>query len=61
MTVSLGEVRDSAASHWGERAGGGINYAINGTWGLGAEAQYCKFPGYANNTYSVAFGPNFHF
>jgi hypothetical protein len=48
-------------SHWGERAGVFLNYALNGTTGLGFEAQWCNFPGYAHNTYSIAFGPNFHF
>lgn len=50
-----------SASHWGERAGLFLNYAVNGTVGLGMEAQWCNFPGYAQTSYSVAFGPNFHF
>jgi hypothetical protein len=64
LTSSVGVVRVPGAlnpSHWGERAGAFINYQINGTWGVGLEGQWCNFPGYAHNTYSLAFGPNFHF
>lgn len=50
-----------AGGHWGERIGGGANYALNGTWSLGAEIQYFKAPGYSNNTYTVAIGPKIHF
>lgn len=49
------------ASHWGERAGAGLTYAVSGNVGLGIEGQWCNFPGYAHTTYSLAFGPNFHF
>ena len=48
-------------SHWGERSGAFLNYAVNGNVGLGVEAQWCNFPGYAHSTYSIAFGPSFHF
>jgi len=64
LTGTLGSVRvlgGPQGGHWGETIGGGINYALNGSVGLGVEAQYAKLPGYANNTYLVAFGPNFHF
>jgi len=68
LTGSLGVTRspslistDTNVSHWGERAGIFLNYATNGTVGLGLEAQWCNFPGYAHSTYSLAFGPNFHF
>ena len=50
-----------AGGHWGERVGGGFNYSLNQTWALGAEIQYAKFPGYANNTYTVAVGPQIRF
>lgn len=61
---SVGTIRTPTgppSGHWGALVGGSITYAINGTWNLGAEIQYAKLPGYANNTYTVAFGPNFHF
>lgn len=66
VTQSLGVIRSPVsagtnASHWGERAGMFLNYAMNGNTGLGFEAQWCNFPGYAHSTYSIAFGPNFHF
>lgn len=66
ITASAGVIRSPIAlgtsqSHWGERAGMFLNYAVSGTTGLGIEAQWCNFPGYANSTYSLAFGPNFHF
>lgn len=66
ITGSTGVVRTPAgagvnASHWGQRAGVFLNYAVSGNVGLGAEAQWCNLPGYAHTTYSVAFGPNFHF
>jgi hypothetical protein len=66
LTQSLGVVRTPLAlganqSHWGERAGMFLNYAVSGNVGLGVEAQWCNFPGYLHNTYSIAFGPNFHF
>lgn len=65
-TASLGVVRAPVGvgvsqSHWGQRAGMFLNYSVNGTTGIGFEAQWCNFPGYAHNTYSIAFGPNFHF
>lgn len=55
--ISLGQQQ----SHWGQRAGMFLNYAVASNVGLGVEAQWCNFPGYAHSTYSVAFGPNFHF
>jgi hypothetical protein len=64
LTANVGAVKvlgGPPAGHWGETVGGGINYALNGSVGLGVEAQYAKLPGYGNNTYLVAFGPNFHF
>jgi hypothetical protein len=65
LTGSLGVVNipgNATPTHWGERAGGFLNYQIGSSaFGLGVEAQWCNFPGYAHNTYSVAFGPNFHF
>ncbi len=66
LTASAGVIRTPVApgvsqSHWGERAGMFLNYAVSGSTGLGIEAQWCNFPGYAHTTYSIAFGPNFHF
>lgn len=65
LTASLGVVRtpfnNTNQEHWGERAGGFLNYAVSGVMGLGAEVQWVNFPGYAHSTYSVAVGPNFHF
>lgn len=66
VTASAGVIRTpiglgQSQSHWGERAGVFLNYAVSGNTGLGLEAQWCNFPGYAHTTYSVAFGPNFHF
>lgn len=64
LTGTVGAVltpTSPAGGHWGERIGGGANYSLNGTWSLGAEVQYAKFPGYANNTYTVAIGPKIRF
>lgn len=66
VTASAGVVRSPVAlgvsqSHWGERAGMFLNYAISGNTGLGLEAQWCNLPGFQHTTYSLAFGPNFHF
>lgn len=66
VTGSLGVVRTPIAlnvqqSHWGERAGAFLNYAVSSNVGLGVEAQWTNLPGYAHSTYSIAFGPNFHF
>lgn len=64
LTGTIGTVltpSSPAGGHWGERVGGGVNYSLNNTWSLGAEVQYAKFPGYSNNTYTVAVGPQVHF
>lgn len=64
LTGTIGTVltpTSPAGGHWGERIGGGVNYSLNNTWSLGAEIQYAKLPGYANNTYTVAIGPQIHF
>lgn len=66
VTGSLGVVRTPLSagqnqSHWGERAGLFLNYAVNGNVGLGVEGQWTNLPGYIHTSYSVAFGPNFHF
>lgn len=64
LTGTVGTVltpTSPAGGHWGERVGGGFDYSLNGTWSLGAEVQYFKAPGYANNTYTVALGPKIHF
>ena len=64
LTGTVGTVltpTSPAGGHWGERVGGGFNYALSNTWSLGAEVQYFKAPGYSNNTYTVALGPQIHF
>lgn len=68
VTGSLGVIRTpsltnigQSQSHWGQRFGVFLNYSLSGNTGLGLETQWCNFPGYAHNTYSIAFGPNFHF
>lgn len=66
LTGSVGVVRTPVGlgvsqSHWAQRAGLFLNYAVSGNVGLGLEGQWCNLPGYAHTTYSVAFGPNFHF
>lgn len=64
LTGSLGVVKIPGAvssTHWGERAGVFTNYQISNSWALGFESQWDNFPGYAHNTYSIAFGPAFHF
>jgi hypothetical protein len=64
LTGTVGAVKvlgGPQGGHWGETVGGGINYAFSGNIGLGVEVQYAKLPGYANNTWLAAFGPNFHF
>lgn len=65
VTGSLGVVRaqlgPNGVSHWGERAGMFLNYAVSGNMGLGLEAQWTNLPGYVHSSYSLAFGPNFHF
>jgi hypothetical protein len=64
LTGSLGVVKPISSpgtAHWGERAGVFLNYAINGQWGTGFEAQWGNFPGIQHNTWTLAFGPNFHF
>lgn len=66
LTGSIGVVRTPVGvgqnqSHWGQRAGMFLNYAVTGNVGLGVESQWTNLPGYAHTTYSIAFGPNFHF
>jgi hypothetical protein len=66
LTGSIGVIRTpvgvgTSQSHWGQRAGMFLNYSVSGNVGLGLEGQWCNLPGYAHTTYSVAFGPNFHF
>jgi hypothetical protein len=64
VTASLGVVKPVGVSgnpHWGERSGVGLNYAINGQWGAGFDAEWGNFVGVQRNTWTLAFGPNFHF
>jgi hypothetical protein len=64
LTGSAGVVKPVSsvgAPHWGERAGVFMNYAINGTWGAGIDAEWGNFPGTVHNTWTLAFGPSIHF
>ena len=64
VTSSLGVVKpigQTGTAHWGERAGAFVNYAINGQWGMGVDAEWGNFPGVQHNTWTLAFGPDFHF
>lgn len=67
ITGSAGVDRVTQSSltneHYAFTAGGGVSYALSasGTWTLGAEVEYAKFPGLANNTAIVKLGPSIHF
>lgn len=64
LTGSVGVVKpvgNIGSPHWGERAGGFLNYAINGQWGAGVDIEWGNFPGVQHNTWTFAVGPNFHF
>ena len=57
--ITLAETRQ----HYAFLAGGGLLYDLtgSGTWTLGAEVRYAKFPGLSNSTAVVAAGPALHF
>jgi hypothetical protein len=64
LTGSVGAITavgGPTGGHWGELVGGGADYFLNNAWSLGAEVQYARLPGYANNTYLVSIGPKIHF
>jgi hypothetical protein len=64
VTSSLGVVKPVGTvgtPHWGERAGVFLNYALNGQWGLGVDAEWGNFVGVQRNTWTLGVGPNFHF
>jgi len=64
FTGSVGVVKPVGVvgnPHWGERGGVFLNYAVNGQWGMGVDAEWGNFPGVQHNTWTFAFGPNFHF
>ncbi len=67
ITASAGVDRITSGTavrqHYSFLAGGGVNYDLTGSgrWSLGAEVQYAKLPGLANNTAIVSFGPALHF
>jgi len=64
VTSSVGVVKPVGSVgnvHWGERAGVFVNYAINGNWGTAVDVQWGNFTGVQSNTWTLAFGPNFHF
>jgi hypothetical protein len=56
-------VSNTTKQHYGTTIGGGVSYALTstGTWQLGAEVEYAKFPGLNNNTAIVKLGPSIHF
>lgn len=63
LTLSGGVV-EAAKVQWGGRGGVFINYALNGSWAMGFEAQANYLPGIITNGKwipSFAIGPNFHF
>jgi hypothetical protein len=49
--------------HYGFTAGGRVEYDLtnSGTWTMGADVRYAKFPGLNNNTAIVSLGPAVHF
>jgi hypothetical protein len=67
VTASAGIDRitgpSSTTQHYAFMAGGGVNYDLtgSGTWTMGGEVRYAKFPGLNNNTVVVAVGPAVHF
>lgn len=68
LTGSAGVDRVTDASgntreHYAFLVGGGVQYDLtqSGSWTLGGEVRYAKFPGLASNTAIVSFGPQFHF
>jgi hypothetical protein len=63
FTLSGGVV-ETGKSEWGGRGGLFVNYALNGTWAMGFEAQANYLPGMFKQGKwgpSIAVGPNFHF
>ena len=65
VTASLGvdRITNVSAQHFGATGGGFVNYSLDsgGHYSLGAEIQYAKFPGLANNTFIVSLDPAIHF
>lgn len=67
VTASVGVDRITGpgdpTQHYGFTGGGFVNYSIDsgGHYSLGLEAQYAKFPGLNNNTFTVSLDPAIHF
>lgn len=63
VTGSLGVVKGSDKSHWGERAGLGLKWAPAGTsnFDVAFEAQANNLPGISHWIPSVAISPQFRF
>lgn len=64
LTGTLGVVKPVGTvgtAHWGESAGVVVNYAVNGTWGMGLDAEWINLPGVQHNGFKLGFGPNLHF
>jgi hypothetical protein len=62
--TASGGVVESGKSQWGGRGGFFVNYALNGSWAMGFEAQANYLPGIVTAgkwAPSIAVGPNFHF
>jgi len=63
--TASGGVIESGKTQWGGRGGFFVNYALNGSWAMGFEAQANYLPGIVTGTSkwapSIAVGPNFHF
>ena len=62
--TASGGVIQASKTQWGGRGGFFVNYALNGSWAMGFEAQANYLPG-MNGTQkwvpSIAVGPSFHF
>lgn len=62
--TASGGVIESAKTQWGGRSGFFVNYALNGSWAMGFEAQANYMPGLSGTQKwvpSVAVGPSFRF
>jgi hypothetical protein len=62
-TVGVTRITSVDRQHFGYTGGGYVNYSIDqgGHYSLGAEIQYARFPGLANNTWTVSLDPAVHF
>lgn len=61
-SVGIDRLTATGRQHFGATGGGFVNYSLGGgRYSLGAEVQYAKFPGLANNTFIVSLDPAIHF